>query len=165
MATGPDGGKAPAFRMPGDRATAPVPLEDTSDTAWEEFSQLQSRSESGTSDPVPVSASTPAPAPATARPSHEPVTVVSTMLLARSGNRVCPVAAHWAALYALLPVRDGKAPPAALSATDGNRISSIQKRLRLRDQIEWASATGCLPEVHRFLGGLPESAWEHFEGG
>jgi hypothetical protein len=42
------------------------------------------------------------------------------------------------------------------------RVSPIQKRLRLRDHIEWASASGVLAAVHSFLSSLPETDWEHF---
>jgi hypothetical protein len=165
MATGPEGTKGPVTRLPSDRATAPTPLEDSSDAAWQEFSNLQSQFDSLGDSGTPAPAPTARPAPAASRPAQEPVSTVGTMLLARSMNRVCPVTAKWAEMHALLPLRDGKAAPPPFGAADGNRISSIQKRLRLRDQIEWASATGSLPAVHRFLSALPEGAWEHFEEG
>jgi hypothetical protein len=37
----------------------------------------------------------------------------------------------------------------------------MQKRLRLRDQIEWAEQAGVLAAVHDFLAALPEEQWLH----
>jgi hypothetical protein len=39
----------------------------------------------------------------------------------------------------------------------------MQKRLRLRDQIEWAERAGALMAVYDFLLGLPEEQWFHFD--
>lgn len=38
----------------------------------------------------------------------------------------------------------------------------MQKRLRLRDQIEWAAQAGALQGVFEFLSGLREEEWLHF---
>src|SRR5689334_21950519 len=82
MATGPEGPKPPLARLPGDRATAPVPLEDSSDAAWQEFSHLQSQSDSLADSGTPAPAPAARPAPAAVRPTQEPVSAVGTMLLA-----------------------------------------------------------------------------------
>ena len=165
MATGPDGGSRPNPGLPGDRATAPTPLETGTESAWQEFLRLQSQppsvADSGPAAPPPPSPPSPPSAPI--RTTRDPVTLVNTMLLARQGNRSSPVAARWLELHALLPLRDGKAAPPPAGERDHGRLSSIQKRLRLRDQIEWASATGTLDAVHAFLQALPEADWDHFE--
>ncbi|WP_427912789.1 hypothetical protein ACPWT1_19520 [Ramlibacter sp. MMS24-I3-19] len=43
-----------------------------------------------------------------------------------------------------------------------NVVSPMQKRLRLRDQVEWAEGAGALAAVHAFLVALPEDEWLHF---
>jgi hypothetical protein len=158
MSSGPQDKNRPKPNLPGDRATAPVPLEDSSDAAWHEFVLLQSgHSSVGDTQPLDLPSGG-----APRRASHEPVSVVNTMLLARTANRTCPIPSRWAELYALLPLRDGKAAPEPIRDKGMVRVSPIQKRLRLRDHIEWASAGGALPAVHSFLSALPETDWEHF---
>src|SRR4051812_34690694 len=97
--------------LPGDRATAPVPLEDSSDQAWKEFLLLQS-GHSSVADTMPSQLA--AAGRDGARASREPISVVITMLLARHGNRTCPVTPRWAELHALLPVMNGQSAPAPL---------------------------------------------------
>jgi hypothetical protein len=144
----------------GDRATAPTPLEDSSDAAWNEFLLLQSQNSSvgGNTLPGPAVAS----GRAAPKVTREPITSVSTMLLARHANRTCPLPRRWAEMHALLPAKGGQVAPPPVQEDEWSRVSSIQKRLRLRDQIEWASAAGSLEVVHQFLSALPESDWDHF---
>jgi hypothetical protein len=144
-----------------DRATAPTPLEDASDAAWNEFVLLQSQS-SSLGDTRPGEVPGGKPPPTGPRAAREPITVVSTMLLARRSNRTCPMPARWAQLHALLPPKDGKAAPGPVAERDWARVPPMQKRLRLRDHIEWASATGSLEAVHSFLVSLAETDWDHF---
>jgi hypothetical protein len=158
MSSRPQDKDKPKASLPDDRATAPVPLEDSSDAAWQEFVLLQSgHSSVGDTQPLDLPAGG-----AANRTSHEPVSVVNTMLLARTANRTCPIPSRWAELYALLPLRDGKAAPEPIDDKSTTRFSPIQKRLRLRDHIEWASAGGVLAAVYSLLRSLPESDWEHF---
>jgi hypothetical protein len=102
---------------------------------------------------------------ATSGPARVPggISVDDVMALGRRNNRACPMPVAWAALVKLLPVREQKGrrlpPPAPL---DGHGSSPMQKRLRLRDQIEWAAQTGVLPAVYTFLAALPEEEWRHF---
>ena len=141
-------------RFPGDRATAPTPLEDSSDAAWDEFVRLQT-------EPASL-----APASGPARqtdqgPSSDEVSLDSTLLLARQRNRACPMPRAWEQLYSLLPRRGQHAAPQPVQATQWKSVSTMQKRLLLRHQIEWAAATGALDAVHVFLSSLPEEEWEH----
>jgi hypothetical protein len=41
----------------------------------------------------------------------------------------------------------------------------MQRRLRLRDQIEWADVAGVLPQVHSLLARLADDEWTYFERG
>ncbi len=171
---------APASYVDGTRATAPVPLEETSsESAWQLFQELQRM------DGVPVSgrdAGAPAPAPgfeptqpmharppapqSPSGPQQQPVTLEAVLQLARRNNRACPLPESWVALHRLLPARvaDGKRFPAPASFDDAawSVTSAMQKRLRLRDQIEWAQRMGALQAVFEFLSALREEEWHHF---
>lgn len=171
---------APASFVPGSRATAPMGLEETSESAWQRFQELQqahdgqSRSTQpatrpqgpGTAfdptQPLGLPGSRPPPAPAA-----RSVTLEEVMGLARRNNRACPLPAPWAAFHRLLPPRESQGrrftPPAPVDGAAWGATSAMQKRLRLRDQIEWADRAGVLPAVHEFLSALPEEQWHHFD--
>ena len=138
-------------RFPGDRATAPTPLEVESQSAWDEFVRL---TEAGGLT-VPGEPASPRGPAAVGR-----VTLESTLLVARQRNRACPRPAAWQQLQALLPMRGRDAPPAAVKASEWGTVAPMQKRLLLRHQIEWAAATGALAAVHAFLSSLPDDQWE-----
>ena len=172
----------PASFVAGTRATAPTPLEETGDSAWQLFQELQRMHGLRVSG----AAATPAAAPAgpggferthpmqaaapvphhPAQPQAAPVDLEAVMRVARLNNRACPLPEPWAALHDLLPARvaDGKrfAAPAPFDAAAWHATSAMQKRLRLRDQIEWAGRVGALPAVFEFLSGLREEEWHHF---
>ena len=156
MATGSNDGEGKFKpRFPGDRATAPTPLEDGSEDTWQEFVRLQSV-------PASLASIAESSAPPPAAPLSGPVTLENTMALARRADRACPRPAHWQRLHALLPPRAGARAPGPVREQDWPRVSPMQKRLLLRDHIEWAAATGTLPEVHALLAGLAEGDWDHF---
>ena len=93
------------------------------------------------------------------------ITLDQVMVLARRNNRACPVPAQWAAFHRLLSrhqPQGGVAPPAPVDGPGWAATSPMQKRLRLRDQLEWAERTGVLTEVGGFLAGLTEQDWHHF---
>lgn len=52
--------------------------------------------------------------------------------------------------------------PAPIDGPGWAASSAMQKRLRLRDQIEWAAQAGALQGVFEFLSGLREEEWLHF---
>jgi hypothetical protein len=84
------------------------------------------------------------------------------MLVARRNNRVCPQPRQWARLYQLLQgdhYPDLAPPP--LERQLWSRLSSLQKRLALREQIEWADRRGKLAEIARFFQELDEGDWVH----
>lgn len=160
MATGSGEGEGDGkfkAQFPGDRATAPTPLEDASDDTWQEFVRLQT-------EPAPLSAST--GQHGHAQPASEgagqAITLETAMSLARRSQRSCPKPAHWHRLHALLPSRRGAIPAPPVSEKDWKRTSSMHKRLVLRDHLEWAAATGVLPAVQALLQGLDEDDWDHF---
>ena len=164
MATGQDRKSDAWPALPGDRATAPTPIEDSSDATWQEFLRLQTAAAPVSSDShergtAGATKSNPRPSNAT---NDEPVTLQAAMELIRRANRACPKPARWRELYALLPLRDGAAAPLPTRERDWERTTAMTKRLVLRDHIEWAAATGTLQAVYRFLSGLPESDWDHF---
>ncbi|HYF21319.1 MAG TPA: hypothetical protein VEA40_25880 [Ramlibacter sp.] len=98
-------------------------------------------------------------------PHPRAVTLDEVMVLARRNNRACPMPEAWAALHALLPARQAggrsHAPPPPVDGPAWAATSGMQKRLRLRDQIEWADREGALAPVHEFLAALPEEQWHH----
>jgi hypothetical protein len=166
---------APLF--PGDRATAPMALEESGESAWARFEALQKQHEVGfqktelASRPPGFDATQPLdsaprvpPGGARAAPVRQ-VTLEEVMTLARRNNRACPVPEVWPALHRLLPVRQaGGRSQAAPPPVDGPAwaaTSGMQKRLRLRDQIEWAEREAALPVVYDFLLALPEEQWHH----
>jgi hypothetical protein len=175
---------APAPFFPGSRATAPMALEETGDSAWARFEELQRAHEvqfqatQPSTRPAPAAppgyeatepmslANLKAP-PAAKAPAARTVSLEDAMGLARRNNRACPLPAQWAAFHKLLPPRaaDGRmfTPPAPVDGPAWNATSSMQKRLRLRDQIEWADRVGALQVAYEFLASLPEDQWHHFE--
>ncbi|CAA9430906.1 MAG: hypothetical protein AVDCRST_MAG51-2612 [uncultured Ramlibacter sp.] len=156
MATGGDKPEAFKPRFAGDRATAPTPLEDESERAWQEFMQLSSVAPLA-SDP-PAGEEQPAGA---AVPQHrvEP-SVEQTLALVRRDNRACPKAHRWQQLHELL-TRAGLEAPFPVRAQDWKRTSALRKRLLVFEQIQWAAGAGALGAVHDFLAALPEEDWEH----
>jgi len=170
----------PASFVPGSRATAPMPLEESSESAWEQFQALQKAQEGqfqstrpdtrpqgpdaayDPTQPMGLAArSAPAAAPA------RTVTLEEVMAVARRNNRACPLPGPWAAFHKLLPARaaQGRAlpPPPPVDGPAWTATSAMQKRLRLRDQIEWAEREGALQAAHDFLAALAEDQWHHFD--
>ena len=92
--------------------------------------------------------------------SMQGLTVQSVMAVARRHNRVCPVESEWQRLHAILQSAAADAP-APLTGVDLRRAVPLVRRIRVRDQVEWASQRGLLPEVCRFLAALPEELWLH----
>ena len=170
-----------APRYAGDRATAPVALEDLGETAWQRFEELRQRSDRQFAPTVPGHQELPGAArgfqptqPMTQPPGNAPVrnaarrktplSLDDVMLVARRNNRACPVPAQWKALHDLLAAQRQQGPvaPAPVDGPAWDVVSPMQKRLRLRDQIEWAERAGGLAAVHAFLVALGEEDWLHF---
>ena len=172
---------APFFpHFPGDRATAPGALEEIGDSAWQRFEELRQKqdrqfapTEPGRRAPDAASLAFQVTQPmaiqpgstATAKPrAKAPVSLDEVMLVARRNNRACPMPGAWAALHALLVAQAPHAAgvPAPVDGPAWDAVSPMQKRLRLRDQLEWAERIGALAAVHGHLLKLDEEDWLHF---
>lgn len=92
-------------------------------------------------------------------------TLEQTLAEAKKNDRVCPQPLEWQKLYEMLPDKQRKGvgwqPPLPLILAAWWDTPALSKTLRLREHIEWASAHGCLEQVHSFLCQLPENAWHH----
>ena len=137
----------------------PEVVERNTDSAWQMFRLLQSQ-------PVHTFAATqPQPQPmldvVTKSPAKTQVSVQEVMVEARARNRAAPVESEWQALFQLLKAATGKEPPAPLSLEESKGVSALVKRVRLRDQVEWAEQHGQLRLLFAFLKSLPEDHWDH----
>jgi hypothetical protein len=92
--------------------------------------------------------------------AHKTQTIDDVMLEARRGNRVCPRELPWQQLHAILKEASSDAP-GPLVGSEYRRAAPLVKRLRVREQVEWAAHRGLLGEVYAFLSALPEAEWIH----
>ena len=149
------------------RATLPAALEDVSAEAWEQFQALQNENNKQfqttrpSTDLAQLRKMRVDEKKAAAAPG---VTLEATMVMARRNNRVCPLMAQWVQFHQVLvdAAPPKQVPPYAIDGGAWNIVPGMQKRLRLKEQLEWADKHGCLPAAHTFLNGLPEEAWLHF---
>ncbi|GAC1525740.1 MAG: hypothetical protein NVS2B4_01930 [Ramlibacter sp.] len=165
----------------GDRATAPGALEETGESAWQRFEEIRAKedrhfapTEPGQRTPGTTSRAFQATQPMTLQPGESarptararaPLSLDDVMLVARKNNRACPMPASWQALHGVLAALTppgGRPLPTLVDGPAWDVVSPMQKRLRLRDQIEWAESAGALDAVHRFLLALGEEQWLHF---
>jgi hypothetical protein len=90
-------------------------------------------------------------------------TLEATLAIATTGNRVCPMPPEWQRLYKVLPdtcqVGNCWQPPLPLILAGWDFSSDQDKRVRLREHIQWASDHGALAAVHDFLLALPAKKW------
>ena len=93
------------------------------------------------------------------------VTLAQALEVAQENDRVCPQPRMWTKLYEMLPdkVRKGNGwePALPLILAAWWETSALQKMLRLREHIEWASENNCLDEIHSFMQNLKEHDWHH----
>jgi len=167
--------------FPADRATAPGALEELGDSAWQRFEELQQKqdrqfaaTEPGRRAPDTASRAFQVTQPMTMQPtgaaparsrSKAPLSLDEVMLVARRNNRACPMPAAWADLHSLLLAQSPNAAASVPAPVDGpawDAVSPMQKRLRLRDQLEWAERVGALAAVRAHLVKLDEEQWLHF---
>jgi hypothetical protein len=148
------------------RATAPAALEDISEDAWLEFQKLQQSREGQFAPTRPMTGIAPltGDAPQTARPAPGSVSVDQALQLTRRNNRVCPMPERWRDMFDLMAsIAPGKAlPPVVIDGAAWSVVPPMQKRIRLREQLEWAERLGLLDPVFRFLQDLPDEGWLHF---
>lgn len=171
-----------------ERGWVPVAIEDDSESAWAEYdaccealearlARRKPRTQSGRhaaarvrdgqlarelAQPVavrPRDAAMPVQASAPRRPAG----VDDLMRLARVNDRVCPTLQAWRLLYQTLPVdpSHGERAPLPIDRLHWVETPDLLKRLRLREQLEWAQARGPLDGALHFLEQLRESQWHH----
>ncbi|HET8746873.1 MAG TPA: hypothetical protein VFM98_14795 [Ramlibacter sp.] len=141
---------------------APEALEG-GDSLWAEWEEASRRMDlafapTQPSQAVPLSGKAPEPAPA----EHHPLSADALMVRARRNNRVCPLPAKWLQLYdALDGERYADLPPPPVQPWMWRKLSSLQKRLRFREHVEWAERHGRLEQLARFMDRLAEDDWLH----
>jgi len=81
-------------------------------------------------------------------------------------GRACPIPRRWHEMWETLPNRhrvgDGWAPALPLILGAWWHASNLQKALRFREHIEWASSHGSLDDFLILMRALPEDEWHHF---
>lgn len=154
----------------GEPLPVPEVVEKDTDTSWALFQALQEdpsrvdfaetrRSGPGPLEATPSSPSTRPPAgPAAPLPGP---TLDDAMFEARRNNRVCPLPPYWNRLYGLLPNKTAKEPLPPVPAAAWGTTPALNKRICLRNQLEWAHAQGALVQVFAYLRALPEDKWQH----
>jgi hypothetical protein len=84
-----------------------------------------------------------------------------------SNNRLVPMPVEWSQVHAMLKDQrwnpnGGWIPPAPLILAAWGCTMPIEKQLRFKEHLEWASAKGQLGEIGGFLRSLTEEQWCHF---
>jgi hypothetical protein len=164
----------PRLAVP-DSVPQPVVSEDASDSAWDRFDALLNADKvdfdsTQSSLHMPLNNDGWSPTRPGALPTEGKwrlqieAEVGEVLALARQKNRAAPVPHVWDEFYRMLPRAEhgGRShsapPPLAL-----DQSTPMQRRLRLRDQIEWAEVAGALREAHAFLASLADTDWTYFD--
>lgn len=137
-----------------DLGPLPEVVESDSETLWKMFVELDEQHTSSFTRTQP-SAITPL-----AEDGAQPLggySVQEVMAEARRNNRVCPREHEWQELHAIL----GPDAPAPLRGVEMKMTPPLLRRIRLRDQVEWAAQKGRVLEVMDFLQRLREDQWMH----
>ena len=154
------------MKNPAKPATRPLPsavdalsvdvVEKNTETSWALFQTLRQQHERGF---VRTAA---AALESAAQPRKDPTLTLDDVLVeARRNNRVCPLPAVWQKLFDYLPNKTEALPAVPRNEQEWARMSSLQKRTRFREHIEWAATQGVLKQVHAALQRLPEERWYH----
>lgn len=143
-------------------ALGPLPeVEESSrESTWDLFQQLQAERVQPLDHTQPLVRSTAGQAAAV---RGAPLEIQDVMAEARRRNRVAPQLPHWHRLCAMLAEATGETPPAAMEARELAAAPPLARRIRVRDQVEWAAARGLLPQVLFFFRSLAEQDWVHLE--
>lgn len=141
-----------------DMGPLPEVVETDSESLWRVFVELNERHTAGFLKTAPSSVA----ALGAGRPEHDAgLSVEVVMAEARRHNRVCPTEAEWQRLHTLLASVAADAPPPPLKGIEYRRSAPLVRRIRVRDQVEWAAQHGLLPELFSFIESLPEDQWVH----
>ena len=161
-----------------DRIPVPEVVEQDSEACWAMWDELVQGEGAGKPEVLrpgrqPDTTVWDATAPAGLREADallEPVpldkvTVGTVLALSKKNNRICPKAGQWLMLHDILTLGGRRTlKPAAPEPVTGrvfHATSSINKRIRMRDQILWAADYGGLAAIYEFLLLLPEDEWCH----
>jgi hypothetical protein len=84
-----------------------------------------------------------------------------------ANKRLVPMPSEWAELHGMLANTQRKPsggwePPLPLILAAWHCTMPIEKQLRFREHIQWASEQNQLDEVGAFLRALPDEKWAHF---
>jgi hypothetical protein len=136
----------------------PEVVEKDSDSCWQMFLALQSQDEApyAPTQPFDVQALYASQPSAPSR-----LTVNDVMIEARRLNRVAPCEPRWRQLHVLLKAAGRGEPPPPMSGVEASATPPLVKRIRIRDQVEWAAEHGLLERVLQFFTSLPEDQWVH----
>jgi hypothetical protein len=140
-----------------DLGPLPEVRETNSETLWKMFVELDEQHTASFFKTVPSSL---AGLGAQGRQHAEGLSVQVVMTEARRHNRVCPIEAEWRRLHAILASVAADAPP-PLTGAEYRSSAPLVRRIRVRDQVEWAAQHGLLREILSFIESLPEDHWIH----
>jgi hypothetical protein len=141
-----------------DLGPLPEVVESNSDTTWMTFLQLEVQQSAGSSE---TSSAQLAGLEDESLPEAPDLSVEDAMAEARRFNRICPAEPEWLRLQGLLTRLAGAGSPPAIHGAQARSTAPLTKRIRMRDQVEWAARHGCLEEMFTFLKSLPENRWIH----
>jgi hypothetical protein len=134
-------------------------VEKNTETSWALFEALQHQHERGFEQTAAAGLE-----PVASSRRGGDLTVDDVIVEIRRNNRVCPLPKVWQKLYEFLPNKTPALATVPATAEEWQRLSSLQKRTRLKEHIEWAAAQGVLKQVHAALQRLPEDRWFHMGG-
>jgi hypothetical protein len=130
--------------------------EKDSDSSWQMFLALQNQDPYAPTQPSDMQALQASVAGASSQ-----LTVHEVMLEARRLNRVAPCEPRWQQLHVLLKAAGRGDPPPPMTGVEASATPPLVKRIRIRDQVEWAAQHGLLEQVLGFFTALPENDWVH----
>lgn len=139
-----------------DLGPLPEVVESNSETSWIAFFEAQAAQNQS---PNPSQPAVSGVQPFTDGRSR--LTVEEVMAEARRQNRTCPREPHWSELCALLKKMSGAEPPPAIFGVEAKQTPALVKRIRVRDQVEWAERHAQLSIVLEFFKSVPEERWHH----
>lgn len=94
-------------------------------------------------------------------------TLESLWAYCTANKRLVPMPPEWARLHGMLAgcrqlPSGGWEPAAPLILAAWHSTIPIEKQLRFKEHVQWASDHNQLDEISAFLRGLPEQNWVHF---
>lgn len=141
-----------------DLGPLPEVVESNSDSTWKMFLSLQSTQGQTFLHTEPSGVM---PFWSEESQGDATLTVQDVMVEARRSNRVCPNPPQWQRFHALLKEATGAEAPPPLSRAEAAATPPLVKRIRVRDQVEWAAERGQLSLALGFFRSLPEDQWVH----